>query len=131
MDFSSIKKFEESGSTLRKDSSAPELYGSMPIRPNIEMSPEVNSKKMKSREVRKDEPVNISDDMSRYSDEKRSTLPLHSESFKKHSDKKEYIYHEDREIVDTEKRHQYKESPAQSPHFMKDTQLSASNPFLP
>ena len=26
LDFSSIKKFEESGSTLRKDNSVPELY---------------------------------------------------------------------------------------------------------
>jgi hypothetical protein len=49
LDFSSIKKFEESSSTLRKDNSVPELYCSMPNRNHIEMSPEVNSKNKRSR----------------------------------------------------------------------------------
>ena len=50
-DFSSIKKFEESESTLRKDNSVPELYTSLPIRNTIEMSPEANSKNKRSSKM--------------------------------------------------------------------------------
>lgn len=44
LDFSSIKKFESSDSTLRKDSSTPDLYTDMPLQKDIEMSPEVKWK---------------------------------------------------------------------------------------
>lgn len=97
---------EESGSTLRKDSSVPELYESLPLRPGMEVSPEVNSKA--NRNNREDEDVNL----SKFSDEKRSTLPLHSDSFKKHSPEENrdfYKNDENREIMDTEKRNQNKE----------------------
>ena len=72
------------------------------------------------------------DDMSKYSDEKRSTLPLHSDSFKKHSDHKvkDYIL-EEGDIQDTEKRGQYNSPPMESPHFLNVNEMSASNPFTP
>lgn len=95
------------------------------------MSPELNSKDKRARNFNnslKDE-----DNISKYSDEKRSTLPLHSDSFKKHSSRKgDYIYQDDphQNIIDTEKRNQH-QSPLQSPHFMKDYNLSSSNPFAP
>lgn len=83
-DFSSIKKFEESGSTLRKDNSNPDFYGSLPISKNIELSPEIKSKDKRTNGYQ-----SSPDDISKFSDEKRSTLPLHSDSFNKHSERKD------------------------------------------
>jgi hypothetical protein len=105
------------------------------MKSGIEMSPEINSKDKRVRDFGDSHKADVN--VSTYSDEKRSTLPLHSDSFKKHSARKgNYTYHDDdhHEIIDTEKRNQHQspaQSPAQSPHFLKDYSLSSSNPFAP
>jgi hypothetical protein len=103
------------------------------MRNNIEMSPEVNSRdKRVSRYAQNNQKED--DNLSKYSDEKRSTLPLHSDSFNKHSDRKRnrsIDNAENKEIIDTEKRNPYKTSIGQSPHFMDINHLSNSNPFKP
>ena len=94
------------------------------------MSPEVNSKEKRTRnlenEIQKNE-----DNVSKFSDEKRSTLPLHSDSFKKHSQKVDYADDLHQEIIDTEKRNQNKEYRLESPHFLQGMDVSSSNPFMP
>ena len=44
LDFSSIKKFESSDSTLRKDNSMSEIYNGVPLKKDIQNSPEVKYK---------------------------------------------------------------------------------------
>ena len=51
------------------------------------MSPVINSKEQRERKVKENKESINDDNVSKFSDEKRSTLPLHSDSFKKHSEK--------------------------------------------
>lgn len=105
------------------------MYESLPIKTAMEMSPEINNKRKGSQDRYQD------DDLSKFSDEKRSTLPLHSDSFKKHSpgEDKNGSYHKEPnlEIIDTEKRNQNKEFRVNSPHFLEEMKFSGSNPFMP
>ena len=59
----------------------------MHLKANIEMSPVINSKEQRERKVKENKESINDDNVSKFSDEKRSTLPLHSDSFKKHSEK--------------------------------------------
>lgn len=90
------------------------------------MSPEVKSKE--KRGIRLTENEHVNDEESKFSDENRSTLPLHSDSFKKNNSKdKNYIFQEsNRELADSK----HEESVC-SPNFMGVGALSSSNPFMP
>ncbi|CAI2365045.1 unnamed protein product [Moneuplotes crassus] len=129
LDYSSIRKLEESGSTMRKDSFIPELYESLPARQEVENTSKIysRSKNESKRKYQEDH------EFSKFSDEQRSTLPLHSDSFKKHS------YHENlsdprdgnnKDITSTEKRNQNSNFRVNSPHFPDEIRKSSTNPFV-
>ena len=127
LDFSSIKKFEESESTMHKDSSVPDLYGSLPIHKDVEESPEVKSKDKKQNRF-----INVrnEDEESKFSDENRSTLPLHSDSFKKNDRKNENCIFTQAKYETVDYRNK-NEASLCSPNFMGVGNLSSSNPFMP